>query len=157
MLTKAILLAIMQIESGGNPNAISSANAKGLYQLTPIGEREVCIQYGCPDDYDIWDPDTNTRMGYQLLSFYLREANNDLIGMIVMYNSGYVGYRKYLRGEPLALETQAYIIKFKQVRSFYANCFSRQPGVVFEHSKTIDNVLRRVGAKDGSTLFDIWL
>ena len=157
MITKAILLAMIAIESAGNPKALSTSDAKGLLQLTSIAEKEVCQQYGCPKDYDIWNPETNILMGYQLASYYLSEANGDMIGMIVLYNSGYVGHKKYLRGETLAEETRNYIIKFKQMRSFYANCFDRQPSAVFEHSKTIDNVLRRVGAEDGTTLLDIWL
>lgn len=151
MLTKAIMLAVMQIESAGNPNALSHANAKGLYQLTPIGEREVCQQFGCEKDYNIWDPSTNVRMGYQLLTFYLSEANNDVIGMIVMYSSGYVGYRKYLLGEPLSQETQAYVIKFKQLRRYYETIYSRIPSDVPQHYDLVDHVT------GDDNLFDVGL
>lgn len=140
-VTKAVMLAVLSIESGGRHNVESHAGAKGLYQLTAIGEKEVCIQFGCEPGYDIWDPETNATMGYQLLSYYLTEANGNYIGMIVLYNSGYVGYRKYLNGKPLAAETQAYIIKFKQLRKYYATLFSRIPDEVPQHYGLISSVI----------------
>jgi soluble lytic murein transglycosylase-like protein len=135
------MLAVLAIESGGQPNAESHAGAKGLYQLTSVGEKEVCIQFGCEPGYDIWNEQTNMRMGWQLLSYYLTEANGDYIGMIVLYNSGYVGYRKYLAGEPLAAETEAYIIKFKHLRRYYATLFSRMPEDVPMHYDLISSVV----------------
>ena len=139
MLTKAILLAVMAIESGGNPNALSSSGAAGLLQLTKIGAQEVCQQYGCEPGYDLFDPETNMRMGSQLLEFYLREANGDMLGMIVLYNSGYVGYQKYLRGEPLPAETEAYLTKFKHYRRYYATLLYRLPEELPNHYSLLDS------------------
>jgi soluble lytic murein transglycosylase-like protein len=140
-LTKAILLAVMHIESGFNPAARSVADAKSLMQLTPIAEREVCIQYGCEPGYDVWHPPTNVDMGAKLLQFYLEEARGDVYGMIVLYSAGYVGYNKYLRREPLPAETEAYLKKFKLLRSYYANLFYLLPEEMPPYYDLVDDAL----------------
>lgn len=146
-LTKAILLAVLHIESGFNPAAHSPAGAKGLAQLTSIGEAEVCAQYGCEDGYDIWHPQTNVDMGAKLLRFYLEEANGDIYGAIVLYNSGYLGYAKYRRGEAIPAETQAYLTNFKRLRKFYATLLYRLPEELPRYYDLVD------GAADDN-LFD---
>lgn len=150
LLTKAILLAVIHIESSGNPSAISSAGARGLMQLTDIGAQEVCQQYGCEPDFDLHDPETNLRMGTQLLGYYLTEARGDSIGMIVLYNGGYAAYMKYLRKEPLPEETQQYIVKFKKLRRHYATLFSRIPDQVPAYYDSVDALL-------SDNLFDVSL
>lgn len=122
-----MLLAVLHIESSFNPGAESHAGARGLGQLTSIGEREVCAQYGCEEGYDVWHPATNVDMSAKLLRFYLQEAGGDVYGMIVLYSAGYVGYGKYRRGEQLPAETEAYLIKFKRLRKYYASLFYRIP------------------------------
>jgi soluble lytic murein transglycosylase-like protein len=141
MLTKAILLTVIAIESSGNPSAVSHKGAKGLMQLTYIGAKEVCDQYGCEENFDLFDPETNVRMGAQLLQFYLQEAKGDVYGMLVLYSAGYVGYNKYLRREPLPAETEAYLKKFKLLRSYYANLFYRIPEEMPPHYDLVDDAL----------------
>lgn len=126
-LTKAVLLAVLHIESGFNPAAESHAGAKGLMQMTQIAEREVCEQYGCEPGYDIWEPQTNVDMGTKLLRFYLKEARGNVYGMLVLYNGGYLAYYKWLRGEPLPAETQAYLTNFKRLRRYYDTLVYRLP------------------------------
>jgi trimeric autotransporter adhesin len=140
-VTKAVLLAMIAIESGGNPAAKSPTGAAGLMQMTSIAEKEVCIQYGCPEGYDIWDEETNLRMGYQLASFYLKEARGSLIGMVILYNGGYVQYRKYLLGEPMAEETANYVTKFIKLRKHYATLFSRIPNEYPKHYALVDSIV----------------
>lgn len=88
MITKSLILAMIMVESGGNPRAVSPAGAKGLMQLTTIGVQEVSNQYGLSNTPDLWDPETNIRYGTLLLGFYYRDAKS--IGMAVgRYNAGY--------------------------------------------------------------------
>lgn len=154
MLTKAILLAVLVIESGGNHLAISPTGARGLMQLTSVGAKEVCQQYGCDPDFDLFDPETNMRMGTQLLQFYLEEANGDPIGMACLYNGGYAAYNKYRRGEPLPAETEAYVHKFKQLRKYYGSLLYRIPEEIPAHFGLVDRALDDTGVNlfDGSLL-----
>lgn len=50
--------AVRAQESGGNPRAISNKGARGLYQITPIAEKDVVLDTGWKN-YDIYDPATN--------------------------------------------------------------------------------------------------
>jgi soluble lytic murein transglycosylase-like protein len=157
MIAKSIILSIIMIESSGNPMATSPTGAAGLMQMTSIAEKEVCIQYGCPEGYDIYDPETNVLMGYQLLTYYYAEANNNLLGAIAMYHGGYEQYYNFIYRRPLAQETADYILKFKRLRWQYAYFFDSQPVHLSELQPIVDKVLLRLGEEDGATLFDAWL
>jgi hypothetical protein len=59
-----VLAAIMAIESGGNPNAVSPAGAVGLMQLMPVYWDSLSHDYGD----NIWDPYTNIRTAAHILA-----------------------------------------------------------------------------------------
>ena len=76
-----LVATLMQIESCGNPQAVSYAGAQGLFQVMPFhfGEGEVML-----------DPDTNARRGldYMTQSLVLTEGH---VGMAFAgYNGGHV-------------------------------------------------------------------
>lgn len=62
-----LITAIIQVESGFNPQAVSPSNAIGLMQLK--ANTAGCDAYrfkgksGCPDDDDLFDPQTNIDLG----------------------------------------------------------------------------------------------
>lgn len=88
MITKSLILAMIMVESGGNPRAVSPAGAKGLMQLTTIGVQEVSNQYGLPNNPDLNDPKTNIRYGMLLLDYYYNNAKS-LRQAVAQYNAGY--------------------------------------------------------------------
>lgn len=50
----------MLAESSGNPNAISRAGAKGLYQITDVAHSDYLRSGG--EDGDLFDPEYNTKV-----------------------------------------------------------------------------------------------
>lgn len=88
MITKSLILAMIMVESGGNPRAVSPAGAKGLMQLTTIGVQEVSNQYGLSNTPDLWNPETNIQYGALLLGFYYRDAKSLWVA-VGRYNAGY--------------------------------------------------------------------
>lgn len=72
---------IMQIESCGDPHAISSAGARGLFQVMPFhfsaGENSL-------------DPDTNARRGLNYFVERIAQTNGDLGRAFAGYNGGHV-------------------------------------------------------------------
>ncbi|WON78983.1 transglycosylase SLT domain-containing protein [Serratia sp. UGAL515B_01] len=62
-----LITAIIQVESGFNPQAVSRSNAIGLMQLKANGAGCDAYRYkgkrGCPDDNDLLDPATNIDLG----------------------------------------------------------------------------------------------
>jgi len=71
---------IMQIESCGNPQAVSIAGARGLFQVMP---------FHFSSNEDMLDPDTNARRGLDFLNEQLRYTGGDMYLSFAGYNGGY--------------------------------------------------------------------
>ena len=77
----ALIVAVIAVESKGDPNAYSSSGAMGLMQLMPA----TCEDYGVADPYD---PDSNIRGGAALLGRHLARYKGDLQKVLAAYNAG---------------------------------------------------------------------
>lgn len=71
---------IMQVESCGDPNAVSSSNAQGLFQVMP---------FHFSDGEDMQDPDTNARRGMAYFALGLEMTNGDIGRSFAGYNGGH--------------------------------------------------------------------
>ena len=74
-----IVATIMQIESCGDPRAVSSAGARGLFQVMPF-------HFAAGEDP--FDPDTNARRGLSYLAERLQQTGGDLGRAFAGYNGG---------------------------------------------------------------------
>jgi hypothetical protein len=75
-----IVATIMQIESCGNPNAVSIAGARGLFQVMP---------FHFSGNENMLDPDTNAKRGLNFYNEQLRYTGNDKLLSFAGYNGGY--------------------------------------------------------------------
>ena len=74
-----LLATVMQIESCGHPKVVSSAGARGLFQVMP---------FHFDDGEDALDPDTNAMRGSLFLD-YCYQAADGVIGLtLACYNGG---------------------------------------------------------------------
>ncbi len=80
-LAPEIVLAVIQVESAFQPEAVSSAGAVGLMQIMPFWIREL----GRSAD-DLMDPWLNLRYGCTILSHYLAVERGDLTRALARYN-----------------------------------------------------------------------
>nr|WP_241697493.1 lytic transglycosylase domain-containing protein [Halomonas salicampi] len=80
-LPPTLVLALIQVESGFDANAISSAGAVGLMQIMPFWVDEL----GVPAD-DLKDPWRNLRYGCTILSHYLAVERGDFTRALARYN-----------------------------------------------------------------------
>lgn len=78
---KNLVLAIIKQESNFNPNAASSAGAKGLMQLMDFNSEA----YGLTNPYDI---DQNIEAGVKHIKSYLDMYNGNLEMALMAYNGG---------------------------------------------------------------------
>lgn len=100
-LPAGLLAAVAQVESAGNPSAVSHAGAVGLMQIMPGTARELGV--------DARDPRQAVDGAARLLSSHLRDFGSlDLA--LAAYNAGPGAVRKY-DGVPPYRETQAYVRK----------------------------------------------
>ncbi|XHC09188.1 lytic transglycosylase domain-containing protein [Labrenzia sp. ac12] len=99
--------AVLDMESDGNPNAVSAAGAMGLMQLMPGTWEELRIRYGL--NAVPFDPHDNILAGTAyLLEMYDRYG--DITGMLAAYNAGPVRYDAYLEDcRALPAETRTYV------------------------------------------------
>ena len=125
MITKALILAIIIVESGGNPNALSPTGAQGLMQLTQIAVKEVNIQYGITTQPDLGDPYVNVCYGILLLDFYYH-ASGSIKGAIITYNGGYVQLARWRNKLPLTEETANYLPRVLAHRTHHNRMFDAE-------------------------------
>lgn len=71
---------VMQIESCGDPNAVSIAGAQGLFQVMP---------FHFEAHENMQDPDTNARRGLAYLAARLVQTNGDVGRAFAGYNGGH--------------------------------------------------------------------
>jgi hypothetical protein len=93
-----IIATIMQIESCGDPNAVSSAGAQGLFQVMPFHfEPGEDMQY----------PDSNAYRGIKFYKTMLAHTGGDVLLSFAGYNGGYAASDHPYEQWPA--ETQRYL------------------------------------------------
>lgn len=92
----ALVLAVMQTESGFDKDAVSSADARGLMQITPETFEWLQSKTGETLGMDaLFDPDTSIRYGTLFLSI-LRERFDDTDTVAAAYNAGMNAVTRWL-------------------------------------------------------------
>lgn len=107
----ALVKAVMHVESGFNPNAVSPRGASGLMQLMP----ETAVRYGVED---IFDPVQNVQGGVRYLKDLLAMFKDNHRLAIAAYNAGENAVLRY-KGIPPYNETQDYVRKVMTFRKHY--------------------------------------
>jgi len=100
----ALLRAVISVESGYDPNALSRRGAAGLMQLMPDTARRYRVK-------NVFDPADNVRGGAQYLADLLKKFENDVRLALAAYNAGEAAVRKYDGRIPPYPETVAYVPK----------------------------------------------
>lgn len=80
-LPPELVLALIQVESAFNADAVSSAGAVGLMQIMPFWVEEL----GLPMD-DLTEPNRNLRYGCTILAHYLAVERGDFTRALARYN-----------------------------------------------------------------------
>jgi hypothetical protein len=99
----ALLVAVIAVESGGNPGAISPKGAGGLMQLMPDTARRFGVSNALA-------PAQNIRGGAHYLDWLLRFFGDDAVLALAGYNAGEQAVERNL-GVPPYSETRDYVAK----------------------------------------------
>ena len=98
-----LVRAVIVVESGFNPRAISRRGAIGLMQLLPSTAR----RYGA---FNAFDPEQNILAGAQYLADLITRFGGDKLDLVLAaYNAGEAAVEKYGRRIPPYKETRAYV------------------------------------------------
>lgn len=100
----ALLLAITHTESHFNPIAQSPKNATGLMQILPSTAKQLGLKY----TENLFDPETNIRLGAKYFSQLLSRFNNNKIYAIAAYNAGPTAVDRWIKKYP-ELESEMWI------------------------------------------------
>ncbi len=102
-----LVMAVILVESGFNPRAVSPKNAQGLMQLIPETAQRFQVK-------DAFDPEQNIRGGIAYLKWLLSYFRGDVALVAAAYNAGEGTVQKY-RGVPPYPETQRYVMRIAQL------------------------------------------
>ena len=103
-----LLRAVIVVESGFDPRAVSDKGARGLMQLMPATARA----YGASD---VSDPTQNVQAGARYLRDLIDRYENDLELVLAAYNAGETAVERYGRAIPPYRETRRYVPKALRV------------------------------------------
>ena len=95
---RALLFAVIHTESGFDPNAVSSAGALGLTQITPETFHWLQTKTGetLPDSA-LYEPDVSVRYGALFYSMLLSEFGGDIRTAVAAYHAGRGQVNAWLR------------------------------------------------------------
>jgi len=102
-----LLASIVEIESGFDPEAVSSRGAAGLMQVMPSTA-------GTAGPIDLCDPERNLDAGARYLRSLLNRFKGDLDLALAAYNAGPGNVRRY-GGVPPFRETRRYVDKVLEI------------------------------------------
>lgn len=103
-----LIMAVVEVESGGNPNALSPKGAAGLMQLMPATAADMGVE-------NRFDPEENIASGTRYLSSLIDRFKSVEVALWA-YNAGPGAVRQ----GRMPLETQEYVPKVLRLRRAYA-------------------------------------
>lgn len=83
-----LIFSIIRVESNFNERSFSASGAKGLMQLMDSTADELATGLNMPEDFDIYDVETNIKLGTNYMSILLKYYNGSLNLALAAYNAG---------------------------------------------------------------------
>lgn len=125
-LDPALVAAVIRVESGFDPQAVSPRGARGLMQVMPATGEWVASQIGVTgfEVADLHDPETNIEIGTWYLADLLRTFDGDLVLALAAYNGGRGNVSRWLEDQTQAavregsLDQRLAAIPFAETRRF---------------------------------------
>ena len=96
-LDKYLVYAVIKAESNFNPNVKSNADARGLMQLMEETAVERSNENEDIEAYDLYDPETNIKLGTSYLSYLLELYDGNTVLAIIAYNAGLGNVKQWIK------------------------------------------------------------
>ena len=98
-LDKYLVYAIIKAESNFEPDVTSHADAIGLMQLleeTAV-ERSNVIEEETVEAYDLYNPETNIKLGASYLAYLIEVFDDNIVLAITAYNAGLGNVQQWIK------------------------------------------------------------
>lgn len=98
-LDKYLVYAMIKAESNFNPDVTSASDARGLMQLmeeTAV-ERSNILENQSVEVYDLYDPETNIKLGTSYLAYLLNLYDGNIVLAVTAYNAGLGNVEKWIK------------------------------------------------------------
>lgn len=137
-LEESLVYGVIFCESHFEPEAISTAEAVGLMQVTEETGSWAAEQMGLdPNAIDLTDPDTNIRIGCWYLNWLNEKFDGVTETALAGYNAGHGNVAKWLANEEMSLdgitldeipygETESYVKKVELAEKIYRYVYRLQ-------------------------------
>lgn len=89
-----LILGLIRVESGFEPDAESTTGARGLMQIMPGIHRKLVAKEGGGLD-DLWVPAFNIKIGTMILKQMLQVSSGDIEHALARYNGSYGQHNRY--------------------------------------------------------------
>ena len=110
-IPEELVRAVIRVESGFDPRAVSRTNARGLMQLMPETAERMLVS-------DVFDPRQNIFGGVRYLRVLANLFNGDIELTLAGYNAGENAVIQH-GGIPPYEETRQYVVKVLQYYRYY--------------------------------------
>ena len=154
MLKPILLIALIQTESGWNPNARSHAGAVGLGQMTPIAVREVQNVYGIDTEPDLTNPCQNVVWATLFFS-WAQTFTKTPAETLVFFNGGFRQLGAFRKRLPIAGETDQYWKRVLKLKRDYDRTFTRIPEPPTAREQWVTGILAGLQPGGGGTYLDL--
>ncbi len=137
-LDPARVASVIYCESSFQPEAVSSAGARGLMQIMPETGEWIALKLDEADAYaddDLFDPDTNIRYGCWYLQYLDERYDGDLTKATAAYHAGGTRVDEWLTDKTYSSDgvslayipydsTREYVARVKSAYEHYKEIFS---------------------------------
>lgn len=128
-IPEQLIAAMIRIESGFNPRAVSRRGARGLMQLMPETASILGVR-------DLFDPRENIEAGVRHLRGLMERFGSDLPLVLAAYNAGEQAVLAY-RGVPPYQETRDYVTRVLELFGGASASMPRSTFVTLERNGTV--------------------
>lgn len=138
-LDRALVFAVIQVESSFDKNSVSKAGAEGLMQITPTTASYIAKKLG-KEKYDIFNERTNIEFGcYYLRYLFNRFYYTDTV--ICAYNAGEGNIKYWLKNQEYSLDGKTFIkVPYKETEE-YRNKIQRS---YKKYKQLYENILDKI-------------